>query len=394
MHLSREVKLSITVLSAFIILIWGINFLRGRSFFEKNSFYYGVYDKVDGLKVSSAVLYRGYGVGQVIAIDFIGERYDRVLVKFFINKDLRIPKNSTALIENADLMGTKALNIVPGDSYVYAESGDTLIAGTSMGIFAQLNKEIVPLKERAIRLMSSLDTVIMLAQDVFNTQTRDNINQSIENLRNTFSNVERATGGLDRLIASESQTFSSILDNVNVITSNLKNNQDVMNQGIENFRVISDSVRKADLKATADILNCLLRRADSLFSGLNKGEGSLGAFMKNEELYYNLNTAVYNINSLLREIEYNPKRFLHFSLIDFSSGKKKTDKLFGVSIMETEKRLERENDIYRNFSNIHEIVKDGKYYYVVNLCNSRKRAEKNLISIKEKYPKASIVILE
>ncbi len=394
MHLSREVKLSITVLSAFIILIWGINFLRGRSFFEKNSFYYGVYDKVDGLKVSSAVLYRGYGVGQVIAIDFIGERYDRVLVKFFINKDLRIPKNSTALIENADLMGTKALNIIPGDSYAYAVSGDTLIAGTSMGIFAQLNKEIVPLKERAIRLMSSLDTVIMSAQEVFNTQTRDNINQSIENLRNTFSNIERATGGLDRLIASESQTFSSILDNVNIITSNLKNNQDVMNRSIENFRVISDSVRKADLKATADILNCLLRRADSLFSGLNKGEGSLGAFMKNEELYYNLNTAVYNINSLLREIEYNPKRFLHFSLIDFSSGKKKTDKLFGVSVMETDKRLGKESDIYRSFPNIHEIVKDGKYYYVVNLCNSKKRAEKNLISIKEKYPKASIVILE
>ena len=113
MKIKREAKLAVTALAAVFILIWGINFLKGSSLFESKSTFYSTYDSVEGLKVSSGVMYRGYQVGQVISIQFTGERFDKVLVKFSVNKGLELPVNSLAMIQSADLMGSKVINLVP-----------------------------------------------------------------------------------------------------------------------------------------------------------------------------------------------------------------------------------------------------------------------------------------
>lgn len=70
MKVKREVKLALTAIAAVVILIWGINFLKAKALFDRNNVFYGIYDRVDGLKVSSSVIYRGYSVGQVSAIQF------------------------------------------------------------------------------------------------------------------------------------------------------------------------------------------------------------------------------------------------------------------------------------------------------------------------------------
>lgn len=57
---------------------------------------------------------RGYQVGQVISIQFTGERFDRVLVKFSVDKGLELPSNTLAMIQSADLMGSKVVALVPG----------------------------------------------------------------------------------------------------------------------------------------------------------------------------------------------------------------------------------------------------------------------------------------
>ena len=94
MKIKREIKLAVTAIAAIVILIWGINFLKARALFDRNNVFYGVYEQVDGLKVSSSVVYRGYHVGQVNDIRFVGSRFEYVLVQFSIKKGLEIPANS------------------------------------------------------------------------------------------------------------------------------------------------------------------------------------------------------------------------------------------------------------------------------------------------------------
>ncbi len=86
MKIKREIKLAVTAIAAIVILIWGINFLKARALFDRNNVFYGVYEQVDGLKVSSSVVYRGYHVGQVNDIRFVGSRFEYVLVQFSIKK--------------------------------------------------------------------------------------------------------------------------------------------------------------------------------------------------------------------------------------------------------------------------------------------------------------------
>ena len=137
MKIKREVKLAITALLAVIILIWGINFLKGSSLFESRNVFYGLYDRVDGLKVSSGVVYRGYQVGQVLSISFTGERFDKVLVEFSVKKGLELARNTSAYIQSADLMGSKIINLIPGNAQQLAVNGDTLRTQLEQGLMEQ-----------------------------------------------------------------------------------------------------------------------------------------------------------------------------------------------------------------------------------------------------------------
>jgi phospholipid/cholesterol/gamma-HCH transport system substrate-binding protein len=47
---------------------------------------------------------------------------------------------------------------------------------------------------------------------------------------------------------------------------------------------------------------------------VNKGEGTLGLLVTDKELYTNLTKSTANLESLLADLEANPKRYVHFSL--------------------------------------------------------------------------------
>ena len=245
MKIKREAKLALTALAAVFILIWGINFLKGSSLFESKSTFYGVYDSVEGLKVSSGVIYRGYQVGQVISIQFTGERFDRVLVKFSVNKGLELPSNTLAMIQSADLMGSKVIALMPGDSRVSAVSGDTLRSQVERGLMEQVSQQMLPLKQKAERLLGSLDSVMLIVQGLFNEETKKNLSNSFGSIDRTLRNLEGASGNLDTLIQGESVRISSILQNVNSITGNLKNNNEEISNILSNVSAISDSLRRA-----------------------------------------------------------------------------------------------------------------------------------------------------
>ena len=62
MKVKREVKLALTAIVAVVILIWGINFLKAKALFDRNNVFYGIYDRVDGLKVSRKLPEAGWKV--------------------------------------------------------------------------------------------------------------------------------------------------------------------------------------------------------------------------------------------------------------------------------------------------------------------------------------------
>ena len=393
MKIRREAKLALTALAAVFILIWGINFLKGSSLFESKSTFYGVYDSVEGLKVSSGVIYRGYQVGQVISIQFTGERFDRVLVKFSVDKGLELPSNTLAMIQSADLMGSKVVALVPGDSHVTAVSGDTLRSQVERGLMEQVSQQMLPLKQKAERLLGSLDSVMLIVQGLFNEETKKNLSNSFGSIDRTLRNLEGASGNLDTLIQGESARISSILQDVNSITGNLRNNNEEISNILGNVSAISDSLRQASLHQTLMSLDYILATTDSIMNKINRGEGTIGALLNDNDLYYNLNQVSENLNRLLVEFRYNPKRFINLSLIDFSSGKNALEE-YGVVIFESLERLDINSELYMQNPGLKEVKYKDKYLYIIDSYKKLKPAQKKLDDVIKRYNDAYIVKID
>lgn len=393
-HIKREVKLAVTAIAAIVILIWGINFLKARALFDRNNVFYGIYERVDGLKISSSVIYRGYNVGQVSAINFVGERFDKVLVQFTVGKKLEIPANSIAAIQSSDLMGSKAINLIPGDALVYAQSGDTLRTQLELGLMEQLNKQLEPLKRKAENIMVSLDTVLVALQEIFSEDANGNIRGSLKSVSRTLDNVEKASGTLNKMLGEESGRISNILENINSITGNLENSNAEITQSLGNIATISDSLKAVNLNRSIRYLNNVLMQADSVVTKINRGKGTLGGVVNDGELYYNLTAVSENLNKLLSEFRQNPKRFVNLSVFDFGGGKTNLENSYGIAIAEMDKPLALNDELYLKYPALQEIRKNGKYFYLIHSYKNLKQAQKNLDSVKKDFENAFIVKID
>ncbi len=390
MKIKREAKLAIAAIAAVCILIWGINFLKGTSLFDSKTTYYGIYDKVDGLKVSSGVMYRGYQVGQVSKIVFVGDRLEKVLVEFFLKEDLALPKDSKALIQSADLMGSKVINLLSGSSNEPLQDGDTLTAEVERGMMEAVGEQIVPFKRKAERLLVSLDSVLVIMQEVLDMEARENLKGSIRNLNQTLSNLEGASDNLNKMLDGETGQVGRVLAHIEGIAGNLERNNENVSNILGNVSALSDSLRQADLKGLVGQAEQVAAQMDSLLMKINKGEGTVGAFVKDSDLYYNLSEASENLNRFLVEFRHNPKKFIRLSLVDFSSNKSDVGE-YAVVIRETTERLAANDSLYRKHSGLCEIRYRDKYLYVVDTYKKLKQAQKKLAEVADEYENAYIV---
>jgi phospholipid/cholesterol/gamma-HCH transport system substrate-binding protein len=48
--------------------------------------------------------------------------------------------------------------------------------------------------------------------------------------------------------------------------------------------------------------------------GVTKGKGTAGQLFTNDSLYKSLNNGIASLDSLLKDVKANPKRYVHFSL--------------------------------------------------------------------------------
>ena len=89
-----------------------------------------------------------------------------IIVQFTINDDITFSINTTALIYNSDIMGTKAVKLIYGNFENYASPGDTIYSQIEGGLKDEVNKQVLPLKNKAEELISSIDSVMTVVTTV------------------------------------------------------------------------------------------------------------------------------------------------------------------------------------------------------------------------------------
>ncbi len=318
MKITREAKIGIFTVLCLATLIWGINFLKGKNIFSRTNTYYAVFKRVDGLKVTNTVMLSGYKVGTVKSIRFEEGNTGKLIVALLIEKKYDIPLNSVAKLISADIMGGKAIRLDFSTSNEFHKQGDTLVSSIETGLLDQLIFEMVPVKEKAETLMEDMEKVLEVITQVFNKDNRENLNQSFASLRSTLENFDKASASVDVMLSSENSKFKQILENVAHFSNSLKRNTAGIDSIINNLAAVTDTLAQANIAHTLAQADSSLHAINQIVTKINAGQGTVGALMHNDTLYHNLERSAKNLELLLYDMKVNPKRYINFSLIDFS----------------------------------------------------------------------------
>ncbi|MCK5537387.1 MAG: MCE family protein [Bacteroidales bacterium] len=312
----KIIKIGVLAIFSFVVLYWGVNFLKGTNVLSKVHNFSAIYNKVDGLTASSVVTINGFKVGQVSQIYFLSDNTSRLMVKFIIGNQYKIPDNAIAYIYSSDIMGTKGIKLVYDADTVYYQDGDTLKSAIEGDLKDQVSVQMLPLKYKIESLLGSTDSVLAVVQNIFNEQTRENLSKSFESIKNTIKNLENTTFRLDSFAQNESSTLEDVMGNVESITANLKLNNDHITASLKNLESFTDSLANSDLKAAIDNANIAVAQLNSVLLKINEGEGTLSQLLNNDTLYTYITNVTLNLNKLIRDVKENPKRYVHFSAID------------------------------------------------------------------------------
>ena len=301
---TNEIKVGLLVLGAFIVLILGYNFLKGSDLFSNINHIYTVYDNVDGLTDSKPVFVNGFQVGKVGELSL--QPNGSILVRLDISKTYPIPKNTVARLENADLLGSKAINLLIGTSVEKAKNTDTLEGKVKKGFLDDLN----PIQSKAENLVVRLDTLISSLNSVINPKFQKNIDKSMTSISGILQNLELASKEVNKSIP----VLNNTLKNVEDISRNFKENDKNISSTFSNVKQFSDKLAQSNLDQTVTQLNSNLKNLQSILSKVNNGEGSMGALINDKQLYDNLAASTANLNKLMIDLKANPKRYVSFSV--------------------------------------------------------------------------------
>jgi len=307
MKISNEFKIGVLAVVAVAGLILGFNYLKGSSAFHHNKKLYAVFDNVEGMEVSNAVLINGLQIGSVSAINESDQDLTRgIVVTIALKKDVHIPKNSIGVI-NSGLISSASIVITKGDDAQFLQDGDTLQTKKKSNLLAQVQESVNPVILKLGGTLTSLDSLIQAIGAMFDPRLKGNISA-------TIANLAASTAQLQILLNAQTGALAQSLKNVNTFTSNLAKNNDHITHTLENVEKTTSNLAAAKIPETVESLQSAVNEMKGLVAKVNNSNGSLGLLLNDKKLYQNLEATARSLNILLDDVRVHPKRYVNISV--------------------------------------------------------------------------------
>ena len=283
---SREATVGAIVIVAIVVFVFGTMWLSGRSVGSENVVRMQ-FDNVSGLKRASPVRVSGVNVGKVEKIEFVD--VGKVLVIASLPPKIRPRVDATAKIVSVTLVGDYAVDFDPGRASEPLPPGRVILGSQDLGLTG-----------RAAVLAERVDSMLLGAQGFVNERTAVQLRSTLTALEGTLKAAQR--------------TMQIYADTGNGPTAELTKTMSAFRQlstrldstlASPAFSRRTDSIT-ANLAAMTSQFAATGERLDTLLAGMNRGQGTLGKFVTDSGLYYDIRELTQGMKKLLDELAKNP----------------------------------------------------------------------------------------
>ncbi len=294
------------------------------------------FDNAGGITTGAPVYKSGVLIGRVAGIR-LTDHDQKVLVTLDIQSDKRIYKDETPYITR-DLMGNTSIVFAPMQHSVARhepiESGEPLTANPSevpAGLREALKKTMETVGDTGDALKLASEKLAAAAErvdNILNDKTQIRIQQIIDDTAASMKVIRKGLGdennqkkladALNKLpdtLEKMNNTFARTDEALKTFTEptgedrrssveRLEHSIKIVEERLEKFTK-SDRYHKApadQIAKTVENINEITRLMRDIMSRIDEGEGSLGALLKDRQLYDRLNRAARNIEQVSREL--------------------------------------------------------------------------------------------
>lgn len=292
--MKREVKIGIFVATALLIIATFI-FVVGDLgvLFRRPGYSLLVsYGSATGLEEGAVVRMAGVKVGYVRDIRLRGTEAE---VELAIDYGVSIPEGSRATLASVGLLGEKHIEILPGEREIFLQDGDSLL-GVPPVSFDQMGTTILAIGDEFKGIAQ------IISEMIGGEESRDNFRNTLRNLSrfseelNEFLGTNRAE--IQKGLQSSQQAVSTFEERVDALSKNLDELisllKDAVEQSRESVKVNLDGLKEliGNIEKSLELLNESLEKID-------KGEGTLGKLIHQQELYDKAEGAMDNIERVI-----------------------------------------------------------------------------------------------
>lgn len=281
-----ELRVGLTVVIATLVLVIGTAWLAGSGLHRKGYTVTVIFPQVGGLAADDPVMVSGVEKGRVTAVDL---RPHDVAVTVWLPGDVKVPDDSRWSLEAIGMMGERFVGVRPGASETMIAEGAEL-RGDYRPAASEVASSAGEMVDTVARLVSRIDSLLAGAGEGALAQTSEAAREARELLAENRADL-RATLQAMREASQDARGLVSA-------------NREPLTEAIENLarasRRMDDAVERLDAASGP-----LVRAAERV----GRGEGSLGKFVADDSLYFELRRTVRGLDSLLTEVREDPSRF-------------------------------------------------------------------------------------
>jgi phospholipid/cholesterol/gamma-HCH transport system substrate-binding protein len=308
-----EITVGIFALAVLAILSF-ITFRVGDFTLGKKKGYvlYIIFTDTAGLYENTEVKIAGVNSGTVEKIELV-EGKARVTVR--MNPEVKLFSDAEAFIRASGLLGDKYLEIKAGSTWQpEIKDGGTITEAHEIVDVDDMMKNISKVSTKLMEFLADLsDPEIKdaLKETVFNLQklTR-NTNTMIVDNKEKFNvivaKLESFVTTLDGLADSNKGRIDTTMANLEEITRALKDDLPAMvnnlSEGAEGLREMMDKTGPG-IASLTNSARSTMESINTITEGIEKGEGTIGKLVKDEELYDSLTKAAKGVDKTINKFE-------------------------------------------------------------------------------------------